>query len=146
MQDITALSLWQKGLRHNYITADEIRAAEEVHKGEDAKDILLFVYEAHLKKCADDLERFGLLTDIRKICLWRHDDIRLKEVEKEISETDRRLNNAWQEKYNSIDHDKVSGLLSDERKELREKAVAELDDEWEKELDAHYRSIAESKK
>ena len=146
MQNITAFSLWQKGLRHDYVTADEVKAAEEANKGENAKDILLFVYEAHLKKCSDDLERFGLLTDIRKICIWRHDDIRLKEIEKEISETDRRLNNAWQEKYNSIDHDKILGLSNDERKELREKAVAELDDDWEKELDAHYRSMVEGKK
>lgn len=145
MQEITALSLWQKGLRHEYVTVDEVKAAQEAHSGEDAKDILLLVYEEHLMRCTDDLERFGLLTDIRKICLWRHDEARLKEVDKEISETNIRLNNAWQEKYNSIDHDKVFGLPDDERKAMREKALTEMDDDWEKELDAHYRSMAEGK-
>jgi hypothetical protein len=145
MQDITALSLWQKGLKHNYVTANEVENAQKVYKDESANDILLRVYEAHLKQCTDDLERLGLLTDIRKIYLWKHDDECIKEAEKEIAETNSRLNAAWQERHNSIDFDKALGLSSEERKSIRDKALAEIDDDWEKEIDAKYRNMVEGK-
>lgn len=145
LQDNSSLLLWYNGLRHEYVKPAEVIEAQKEHKGESDNDILLSLYKNRLCQCVDDLELFSLLLDIKRIYQWKNDEQGLGWVENEITETDKRLNEARERRYNSIDLDSVLGLTSEERKVIRDKALAELDENWEKEVDAKYRGMVDMK-
>lgn len=144
VEENSALLLWYNGLRHEYINPADIIATQKAHRDRDDTDILFMVYQDRLQKCETDLERLSLLTDIKRIYQWKKDEQGIANVSTEIAEVDKRLSEAWTEQYNSIDFGKATGLTSKERKAIRDKALEELDENWGKEIDAKYRSMAEN--
>ena len=65
---------------------------------------------------------------------------RIPPAEEEI----RQLDKLWEEEREKHlhDYDEILGLSYEERKRLQDEAIAELDDEWYKELDAKNRAKA----
>ena len=71
----------------------------------------------------------------------KHDDVLVHETELEI----KRLDKLWEEdrEKEARKRDSILGMSLEERKQLQQKIIDEMDDDWEKELDAKNRARAE---
>lgn len=142
MEESSVLSLWRKGLKHADISPGEVLEAQEKYRGESDYEILRRLYEYRTQNSKDNYQTLALLIDLKRIYLWEHNEQKATEVQSEIDEYGKRLDGDFQKRYNSINRDEILGLSAAERQELRDKALSELDDSWEKELDEYYRKQA----
>ena len=141
VEENSALLLWYDGLKHNVIKPENIIAAQCKYENRDKYELLLTVYNEHLQKSETNFERFDLLLDIKRIYQWQHNEEMEEKISAELSKINDSLNKEWEAKYENAERQKILGLSEEERQRLRDEAIAELDEEWEKEVDAKYRAM-----
>ena len=113
----------------------------EAHPEMSAEDALSHFLKNRINGTTDSRDRFFLLNNLLLLC---HDDAERKVIEAQTralgDELDKEREAFWSAKEPEIE--KALGLSLEERRTLQQQAIDEMDDDWERELDARNRAKA----
>lgn len=124
----------------NILELEQIISAQNASPNVDNVDLLIELFKE--KKCAakSTASKRVITAYLVHLYYMKHDDLLAHESELEVKQLDK----IWAEEREAEARklDSVLGISLEERRRLQRKAIDEMGDEWEKELDAKNRAKA----
>lgn len=90
----------------------------------NSKDLLISLYQKHLKTCHNNLIRLRLCVDLQKLYRWTGDNIMVLQMQKQMDEINRQFEQERREK--DVEIAAAMGLTIEELKAMHETARNEL--------------------
>lgn len=124
----------------NILEPEQIISAQNLHHSENKLDILILLFKERAATENDTGKKRAITEHLRRLYSLNHDDALARETELEVE----RLDKLWEEEREQEARklDSVLGISLEERRRLAQKAIEEMGDGWEKELDAKNRAKA----
>ncbi len=125
----------------NILNPEQIISAQCSYPNEDKLDILIRLFREEISVVKAIGTKRAITVYLGRLYEMKHDDVLVHETELEI----KRLDKLWEEEREkeARKRDSILGMSLEERKQLQQKIIDEMDDDWEKELDAKNRARAE---
>lgn len=122
------------------LNPEQIISAQCSYPNEDKLDILIRLFKEEISIAKTIGTKRVVTSYLGRLYEMKHDDILVRETEVEVE----RLDKLWEEERerDARKQDAILGMSLEERKQLQQKIIDEMDDSWERELDAKNRAKA----
>ncbi len=124
----------------NILEPEQIIRAQDLYPADKELDILIKLFKNRAAEETNTGKKRVITAYLGRLYLLNHNDALACEAKLEVE----RLDNLWEDEREQVARswDSVLGMSFEERQRLQQQALAEMDDEWEKELDAVNRAKA----